>query len=304
MTITPTRRLAYAALLGNVIIWGAALPIVKPALYTLTPYQFLYLRYLLAATIMLPVTIAIFPKNLPKKTLITIIGLEFIQVTLSLSVLYQALALTSALTASLIGSTAPIFVTLAGIFFLKEKEEKHEWLGLSLSALGTLAIILASATYTSAKSGLPGVLLMLLYQGFNVTYLLLAKKYYPQLNKMFIAGISCLVGFLSYGLITPLTNPINPLPIALHHLPSLLAVIYMGLLGSPLAVALLLYGQSKIEASEASLFTYLQPLIYIPLSILWLKDRLLPTQILGLILVVAGVVIAELRPRSRRHRHR
>ncbi|OGV95641.1 hypothetical protein A2W24_07130 [Microgenomates group bacterium RBG_16_45_19] len=296
--MTQKRRLAYLALLGNVVIWGAALPIVKPALEIITPYYFLLLRYLVAAVFMLPLLFFVWPKH-ALASLKLIIPIEIVQIILSLGFLYAGLARTPALTASLIASTAPIFVTLGGLFFLKEREEKREWFGLSLSIFGTLILLLSSTTvdHTLSHNSL-GIFFLLLYQLANMTYLLLAKKHYHHQNKLFVTAISCLVGLVGFSLLAPLLGP-TPSMAYLFASPEVIrAVLYMGILGSPVALALLLYGQAKIEVSEATLFTYLQPLIYIPLSIIWLGDRFYPAQLLGLLLIVLGVILAESRRRQ------
>jgi drug/metabolite transporter (DMT)-like permease len=114
------------------------LPIVKPALNYITPYYFLYIRYLVASLLLLPLLYALWPKHASIKWLLKIISIESIQVLVSLGFLYLGLSQTPALTASLIGSAAPIFTTLAGILILKEREEKREWIGLVISLLGTL----------------------------------------------------------------------------------------------------------------------------------------------------------------------
>jgi drug/metabolite transporter (DMT)-like permease len=296
--VTKKRKLAYLALLGNVVIWGAALPIVKPALHFITPYYFLQLRYIIASIFMVPLLLFVWPEKHAWKRLVYIIPIETVAVILGLTFLYKGLEYTPALTASLIGSTAPIFVTLGGIFFLHEREEKKEWLGLGLSVLGTL-LILFSATGINhlATHNYIGLIYLGLYHIANVAYLLLAKRFYHQENKLFVTAIECLVGLIGFSFLAPLLGPTPPVAMLLSNPAVIRAVLYMGILGTPVAVTLLLYGQSKIEVSEASLFTYLQPLIFIPLSVLWLGDRLYPTQLLGLILIVAGVYLAESRRR-------
>jgi drug/metabolite transporter (DMT)-like permease len=295
--MTQTRTLAYLAIIGNVIIWGAALPLVKPALTFISPYNFLLLRYLVASFFMVPVIFIFWPKHFSFKLLGLIAGLEFLQVGLSLAVLYQGLAYTSALTAAFISSTAPIFVTLGGIIFLKERQERHEWTGLMLSVTGTVIIIFSSFLLngSAGSTSLKGVSLILIYVLADMAYLLLAKKYYPHLNKAFITAVSCFVGLISYLIITPLVSPMANFTTIMNHPEIVRAVLYMGILGSPFAVGLYLWGQSKIEASEAAVFTYLQPLIYIPLSVLWLGDRLHPYQPIGLMFIILGVFITEKR---------
>lgn len=81
----------------------------------------------------------------------------------------------------------------------------------------------------------------------------------------------------------------------LHHWEVIFAGLYMGALGSVVALTAYLKGQSLIEVSEASLFYYLQPLIYIPLGVLWLDENIYSIQIIALIIVIVGVIIASYR---------
>jgi len=69
-------------------------------------------------------------QKLKTKQIFTIIALESLGTVFNLAILYLGLAKTTAIEASLIGTTGPIFITLAGIAFLKEKQENHEWAGL------------------------------------------------------------------------------------------------------------------------------------------------------------------------------
>jgi len=134
-----SRAKAYLALLTVALIWGIALPLVKPSLEFVSPYQFLYFRYLIAAPLLLPVLISYaFKLKLSLKTYLKIIALEILGTPVALPILYQGLKLTSGLEASLLGATGPIFTILGGIIFLNERESKREWRGLFLSFLGWL----------------------------------------------------------------------------------------------------------------------------------------------------------------------
>lgn len=67
----------------------------------------------------------------------------------------------------------------------------------------------------------------------------------------------------------------------------------MAIPGSILGLTLYLYGQDKIEASEASLFTYLQPAFAIPASILLLSESISLLELLATGIIITGVIIAE-----------
>ena len=53
-----------------------------------------------------------------------LLGIELLGLPLPLILLYNGLDKTSALDASLIGATGPIFVVLGGIWFLHERQTK------------------------------------------------------------------------------------------------------------------------------------------------------------------------------------
>ena len=161
---------------------------------------------------------------------------------------------------------------------------------MGLSLIGTLFVIFASTQINHLYPQSPiGIFFLTLYLICNTIYLLLVRKKYTHENQLFVTAISTVIGLIGFSILAPLLGPTPPVYHLLAYPTVIRAVLYMGILGTPIALSLLLYGHTKIEASEASLFTYLQPLVYIPLSILWLGDRLYPTQFAGLILVVLGV---------------
>lgn len=293
-----SRTKAYLALTTMAVLWGIALPLVKPSLEIITPVQFLYFRYLIAAPLLLPILIIYALKLKPTlSTYLKIIAIEFLGTPISLPILYRGLQLTSGLEASLIGAAGPVFTVLGGIIFLREKQEKHEWQGLALSLLGTIILVvepLLTGRNSHAGFYFKGNLLIIASSLINTTYLLLAKKHYHYLPKLFICSISYPIAFISMRVLLGfqgVSSSINLLSI-----PSVaLASIYMAIFGSIIAFGLLLYGQSRIEASEASLFTYLQGIVAIPAA--WFILGEIPTwpMIIAIFIIAWGVIFAEKR---------
>lgn len=74
----------------------------------------------------------------------------------------------------------------------------------------------------------------------------------------------------------------------------------MAIPGGILAFILYLYAQSKIEVSEANLFTYLNGVVAIPDSFLLLGEKPTLVTILAILLIAAGVLRAENRSYSGR----
>lgn len=77
--------------------------------------------------------------------------------------------------------------------------------------------------------------------------------------------------------------------------PFLWGILYMSLLSGIAAYILYQYGLKFIEASEASIFYYLQPLVAIPAAVIFLHESLSPLFIVGAVIITIGVYIAEKR---------
>lgn len=310
------RKLAYAALFGNTILWGLAIPIVKRGFVDgLTPVVFLLGRYLIATIASIPIILLIrnrarVKQVFKRRNIFRVIILEFIGTVLALWLLYEGVARTTAIEASLIAVTWPVFVTIGGVMFLHEREERHELLGLGIALLGTLLLVIKPLlTVGIDRADLTGNLLILAQNITIASYYLLAKRYYQGMNKWAVTHLSFWVGLIGFGLITLVTSPaatfnfpffpqsgiLDPVGTTFNSLWPLLAILYMGIGGSILGLTLYLIGQDKIEASEAAVFTYLQPVVAIPASILLLKETISSVEIIGAIMIALGVYITEKR---------
>jgi len=70
-------------------------------------------------------------------------------------------------------------------------------------------------------------------------------------------------------------------------------IIYMALISGLLGYVLYVMGLKYIEASEAAVFYYLQPLFGVPIAIIFLKESITSIFIIGAILVAFGIILAE-----------
>lgn len=300
--MTKKRTLAYFVLTINTIVWGAAAPIVKPALSFVTPEQFLFYRFFIASVASLPFLIPILLKSkLRPKDYAKIVLLELLGTTIILQLVYTSLKLTSAIESSIIYATAPLFVTGAGIFFLKERETRQEWKGLLLALAGSILITiepLIKNSHPTFRGSFEGNLLMIFQNGIWALYLIVAKKIYRKYPMMAVTGISFFVGLVSFFVLSlPSGNPILSFIKNMSHPPVFFAVVYMAIFGSMIGATTYLFGQNLIEASEASMFTYLQVLVALPLSIVWLGERMTPLMAIGAAIIALGVYLGELKGR-------
>lgn len=312
MPISFSKRLvSYFFLSINTLTWGLALIIVKPSLSDTTPFRFLLYRFILAALCSFPILLYYWPKVRQKiQSFKKILLVEFFGTTLALGLLYLGLARTSAIEASFLTTTTPIFVVLAGVFYLREKEEKKEMAGLLLAFLGTLLLTLIPVILNGSaiqQLSLKGNMLIILQNIATAIGMILAKKHYNKLPKLFVTGIGFYVGIISFLLLSllelnfSLPNLWSAITTDLQQRSVLIASGYMAIFGSIIGLTAYIKGQDGIEASEASLFWYLQPLVFIPAGYFLLNESIHPLQVVAILLILCGVFIAETKRKKLKH---
>lgn len=293
--LSSKRSRAYALLLLNTLLWGFSPPIIKMALDYTTINQFLLGRYFLASLLFLP--IYFFSQNKQKRLrhanwpLLIFLGL--LGTPLTLIPLYAGLKLTTSIEASILTATGPLLIILGGYFFLKEKITQNEKLGLLIALFGTFVLIAAPILFDGVdlKFSLLGNLLILLSNLIWTVFLLIVKKLKTDANQ--ISLVSYLVSlpvflflvFLEPASVIAKTN--------FWHPTALLGIIYMAVFGSVVAFWAYAKGQEDIEAGEASIFTYLQPLFTFPLAYFWLHETITPPILLACLFIALGVYISE-----------
>lgn len=297
--MTTHRRLAYLALIYNAIIWGAAFPLIKPAFDYVTPTQYLYFRFLVAGLLGLPIFLYYFFKKRPTLSYtLKLLAIELLGLPLPLILLYTGLDKTSALNASLIGATGPIFVVLGGIWFLHERQTKKEWQGLALSLFGSLMLViepLLHSTNLDTPSSTTGNLYIVGYNLLYAVYAIIAKKFYRTSPQLYFGPLLYLITAAIYAVMLSYAHSLPSFDILISNFNVLWPVLYMAIPGGMLAFALYLWAQSKIEVSEANLFTYLNGVVAIPATFFLLGEKPSWLTIMAIVIITYGVLRAETR---------
>jgi drug/metabolite transporter (DMT)-like permease len=301
--MNPARLRAYLLLLAVVVIWGIAPSVIKFALGELPPFLFLAYRFFITTLVLLPFYLASKNKGFAWSDLILVIIVSLLGSTLNLGLLFYGTNLTTSLDSSLISATSPILVIIAGVMFLGDRVTRREKFGVFITILGTIIIAFQSFFEfgTPVEHSVLGNVLIFLSNVAFAGYLILSKK---ALRK----GISPFtITFMMFliGLITTIPLAINEsgaanlIPKLMSiSLPAQLAVIYMALFSGALAYILYQKAQKSIEASEASVFNYLPPIVTAPVATLWLHEKLTIPYVIGSIVIALGVFLAEWKKRS------
>ncbi len=303
------RLLAYAALIITVVIWGVAGPVIKATFNEgLTPFTFLTLRFLLNVLIISPILFFYLKRHpirwrdTPRLFLLTFLG-----TTLTLTLIFLGLEKTTALDAVLIIATAPIFIVVAGAIFLKEKITSLEKVGLMVALTGVGITIIQPLLERGlfAQENLVGNLLILASNITWTAFTIISKEDLKRHSPFLITGSAFIFGLLTFIPLAIIENP-NLIETVRNLGPSAWAgVFYMSVFSSIVAYFAYNWGLSKIEASEAALFLYLEPVFAAPLAYIWLGEAITPTFLIGATVIAAGVILTEYRPPRVAHlRHR
>lgn len=196
-------------------------------------------------------------------------------------------------TAAVLNSLTPIFsLILAGLILHTESVTLVRVIGLVTGFAG--AAVLASREFA-----LRGELLALVGTG-AVTVAALSYAFGASLSKAMVHGTPRIVvaaGNLTFGAlyiwIFTLLSGSNPAPPA--QLDSIIALLWLGLLGSFFAFVLLYFLIAHLEATVVTMVTYLFPVVGVTLGVTFLHELLDARLAIGTGLVVVGIVVVGLR---------
>lgn len=299
----PARRYrAYLYLILVTILWGAAAPIFKIGLEGTSTATLLTYRFGLTTLILIPL-FSIFKHKLrfpqKKSEWWPVILHGFLRISIALLLTALAIKRTTALEASFIHAMAPIFTTIIAIILLHEHLTNRKAVGIIIAFVGTILAIVSPSLLTDTISlhGLTGNLLMVaanIVTAFSIVYSKIGLRHH--ISPFLIAGISFFIGFITIlpfgimenGSLSQLLQAIFHAPLKVH-----LSTLYMVIFGGLLAHTLHESALSLIKATEATVFTYLQPIITAPLALIWLGESISQYFLIGAAIVVVGVFFAE-----------
>ena len=205
---------------------------------------------------------------------------------------YTGLKLTTGTAAALIMATEPVWVALLAVFFLRERITAARGAGVVLGLAGALLVILSSqrpeaAGTPAASAAMLGNLLLVISLLWEACAVLTVKRLTERYSGRAIVTYEFLLGSV---LLAPFAawetvrfGPISPTPAAWW------AFLY--LLGPCTLIAYTVWFRllEVTDASELTVFIFLQPVIGTLLGVFWFSDPFTTVTGLGAVLVLGGV---------------
>ena len=207
----------------------------------------------------------------------------------NLIIMFIGIDLTTSLIATIVSALTPFIASVMGAIFLKEEVTKNERIGILLAFLGILGVVLLRNDYSgiSIVNDSVGVLLIILANFVYVGGFILYKKA-PQKDRNMISYSSPLMAVLFFLITFVILKPSWIIPPQMTY-ETTFSVLYMAIFGSLIAFFAYQHAVNRIEVSEASISTYIQPLFGIPAAVLIANETLNPIIIIPILIIVIGI---------------
>lgn len=289
--IFPTAAAATVA-----VIFGFSFLFTRDALFYLSPFQLLGLRFALAAlSLTLLAACGLVKLCIQRSHLIGLLKIALWQPVLYFICETYGVKFTSASESGVVIALVPVAVTVFSTFMLEEKIQARQGFCIGAAVIGVMLMALGGPASGAGddKSHLLGILLLfgaVLAAGFyNIFSRRAAAKYAP-LDITFVMMWTGTLVFNAVGLTQSyLTGQLNNYAAAVRHLPVVTGLLYLGLLSSVVAFFLLNYALSRLPASRASVFLNLTPVVSVLAGVLFYGERPGAWQLAGGALILLGV---------------
>lgn len=294
---------AYAAALLYAIIIGFSLIFVKFALLSAHPTDVLAHRFTLSFVAAIDVVCIKRSKpRLSVKDMLALLPLAVFFPGLYFALQTFGLLYIPSSEAGIIQATIPLMTMLLASFWIKEPSTFRQKIGIVLSVLGVILMFVMKGVHMNA-SALNGAMLILLsslsFAVYNVYARKLAPRYTATDMTFFIMAVSFVVfngwAISQHAMEGTLPSFFKPLFDPLF----LASVLYLGVLSSLFTSILTNYALTYMEASKMSVFVNLATFITVVAGIIVLGEKLLFAHIIGGLLIIAGVIIVNIRGRQK-----
>lgn len=282
-------------MLGVVVLWGSAFPMIKVGLEGLSVPHLTVTRHLVASSALLLVLLASGSRRLPRASdVITFIALGFSGIFVYHTALNAGELRMSAGGTSLIIATAPAITALLARWIHGQRMTPAGWFGSSVAFAGVALISVGDAAGMRVDPFAGFVLLAAVATSLYFVFQTGVLRRYRPVE---------VTAFVTWGGTLPMLIFLPGLPGALLEAPtsSWLATVYIGLLPSALAYTLFAFAQARAQVGHVTALLYAVPVFSLTTAWLILGEVPSLTTVVGGAIAIAGIVIVQrARRRARR----
>lgn len=274
-----------------VIFWGVSFIATKYLLDYISPETIISMRLLLAVSLLLPIAVLTGKSfKLEFKSHLYILLLAAIGV-FHLWIQVTGMKFTTAANTGWIIGTAPVFIALLGVLFLKEKLSIVNINGIFTATLGLLVLVGRGNPLNINFFEHKGDFLVLVSAFTWGVYSLINKKislvYSPLMTILYLFIMMTII-IVPFNINTQAINSIISLPAL-----GWLSVLFLGLLCSGLSYVIWAYSLRELEAKKVGAYLYFEPLVTVGAAAVLLNEEITLLMMLSGIIITIGVVLVN-----------
>ena len=267
-------------------IWGSSFLFIAIGLDALPPGLITFMRVFLGAT-----TLALLPRErvsiaAADRYRLVVLSLLWVAIPFTLFPIAEQ-HINSALTGLLNGGT-PIFAALVATVLLRQPPRGPQLIGIAVGFAGVVMISLPSLGEGSSEAlGVALVIAATICYGFAINLAGPMQQRYGSVNLTAKMLALATIWTAPYGLWEIGDAQWEIRPVA--------AVVFLGVVGTGIAFALMGSLVGRVGSTRASFITYLIPVVALVLGVTFRDDDVAPLALVGVALVIGGAFLASRR---------
>lgn len=282
--------------LAAAALWGGLYVVSMWGFDSVPPLTLAFLRVAVGAVVLLVVVRLFYPRRTFSRSDLAGFALLGGVVTVSLATQFLGTALTTASQGSLITVMTPIFTVLLGVTLLGERLTGRLLVGIGLATAGTVVVLSGQYRLTElAGAAASGVFLLVIAGATWALYTVWGKPLVQRYSALETATYSCVAAVPMLAALVPLEVATTGASLrSIVVTPELVvAVLYLGVLGTAAAWYLWYKGMEYVDATVVSAFFFAQPLVGAVLGATLLGESLGSRFVLGGVVMAAGVFLVS-----------
>ena len=196
---------------------------------------------------------------------------------------------------SAIIATIPLFTPIAAFFFLRERLTPWNIAGFIISFFGVIFMLVNKNLELTVS--LKGVVFLFSAVLVAVAYSISLRKLtllYKPLTITFVQNVIGMIYFIPMVFIMENVTPSDIMGIS-HYIVPLLS---LGVFASSISYTLWAFAFSKLGAAKANIYSNLIPVFTAIFSCIIIRESLNTQKILGILLVIGGLILSQLKFRN------
>jgi drug/metabolite transporter (DMT)-like permease len=277
-------------------VWATSFSITKIGLGETEPLTLAFIRSFLASMFLM-IILLVKERNLQLVRSTRADWKHFVLLGATGIALFNALQnagvqYTSSALAGVLVNTNPLFILILSRMLLNERITRNQVIGMVTGFAGLVVVLFAGHSVAEfvGSGAFRGSLLLIGCALSWAAYSILNKRLSGEYSPLHLTTIAYVFG--SFALL-PFVLALEKVPRPfLYSTRSWMIILYLGIVASGIAYLLWNYALSRMDASKASAFLFLMPVITTLIGWLCMGEVITAEFIIGTVLVLAGIYLA------------